>query len=323
MVQKSAIKKFPLLIIAGPTGVGKTKLALELYDKLNATLISADSMQIYKNCNIGTAKLSDDLLDKYPHYNINIKTIEQEYSVAEFKENTNREIAYSIKENKLPIIVGGTGLYIEGLIFPYEFANCPKNEGYRAQLDDILNTQGKDKLYEMLLKIDPETAKKISVNDVKKIKRILEICHCANTKLSQIHKIDENFENSPYDYFIVFLTMERNVLYDIINNRVDDMIKEGLVDEAKFIYETQKRLNKNLQVSNAIGYKELFDYFDGKITLKDSIDKIKQHSRNYAKRQITWFKRYKKNIIFAPNQNTIEHNAIVEFLLNKYNSFAK
>lgn len=323
MVQESVVKPIPLLIIAGPTGVGKTEIALNLYDLLKSTLISADSMQVYRECNVATAKLSENLLKKYPHYNINIKNIEEEYSVAEFKKDTIKAINISTQKGELPIIVGGTGLYIEGLLFPYDFANCPKDINYRKELDNILQTKGKEQLYKMLFEIDEKAAIQVSMNDTKKVKRILEICHTTNKKYSQIYSSLDNFEKSPYDYFIVFLNKERQTLYSDINQRVDYMIKEGLIDEAYYIYETEKKLNKQLQVSNAIGYKELFSYFDGNDTLNNAIDKIKQHSRNYAKRQITWYKRYTKNIMFLSNETKEQKNAIIKLLFNKYQQYKK
>lgn len=323
MVQTSTINKIPLLILAGPTGVGKTKIALKLYDILNCSLISADSMQIYRQCNIATAKLDEKLLKKYPHYNIDIKNIEEEYSTAEFKNDTVKQINLIYQNSKLPIIVGGTGLYIESLLFPYDFAQCQKDEEYRKCLNKILEEQGKEALYNLLLKVDEQTAKKLNINDTKKIIRTLEICHSTNEKLSNIRQNKNNFENSPYDYYIIFLNKDREKLYNDINSRVDEMLENGLLTEAKYIFDLQNKLNKKLQVSYAIGYKEFFDYFNGNDTLSNAIEKVKQHSRNYAKRQITWYKRYTKNIIFMNNENLQDEQNIIQFVLQKYKQFVK
>ena len=323
MVQTSSLSKPKLLVIAGPTAVGKTKLALELFDKLNCELISADSMQVYRNCDIGTAKLNKDLLKKYPHHNIDILNIEEEYSTAIFKENVAKIIQEANINNKLPIIVGGTGLYIESLLFPYDFAHCEKDELYRKELQNFYNENGKDKLFEMLKNKDENLALQIDKNNIKKIIRALEIIkHKEVNPNNEI--IRNNFEKeSPYDYFIMFISKNREELYKVINKRVDEMINIGLVEEAKMIWEKQKQTDKFIQVSSAIGYKEFFDYFNNNSTLEECIDKVKQHSRNYAKRQITWYNRYTKNIERVDNNGESDYQLIINNILLKYNEYKK
>ena len=323
MVQESTINKPKILVIAGPTGVGKTEIAMKLYDILYCELISADSMQIYKECNIATAKLENNLLTKYPHQNVNIKHIYEEYSTAEFKEDTIKIIDNAKLLNKLPIIVGGTGLYIESLLFPYNFANCPKDASYRKELVALMNEKGKDILYNKLCEVDEISAQKININDTKKIIRALEIYHTTKLKPSSYYNNTSAFENSPYDYQIIFVNNERDKLYQTINKRVDLMIKKGLVEEAKYVYDLQKQLNRTLQASSAIGYKEFFDYFEDKITLDRAIELVKQHTRNYAKRQITWYKRYTKNIIFMNNQSNDDKDKIVNYITDKYTEYLK
>jgi len=323
MVQKSSINKPQILIIAGPTAVGKTKIALELYDKLYCELISADSMQVYRNCDIGTAKLSKDLLKKYPHHNIDIINIDEEYNTAIFKEYTSNLIQKITLENKLPIIVGGTGLYIESLLFPYNFAKCKKDEEYRKELECFYNENGKDKLYELLRNKDEKLAEQIDKNNIKKIIRALEILkHKEENPNENISR--DNFEKeSPYDYFILFVTKNREELYETINQRVDEMVNLGLVEEAKTIWEKQKNSENFIQVASAIGYKEFFEYFEGRASLEDCINKVKQHSRNYAKRQITWYNRYTKNIEKVNNDCQYDYDIIIKNILNKYDEFKK
>ncbi len=323
MVQKSAVNKDKVLILAGPTGVGKTEIALSIYDILKCEIISADSMQIYRECNVGTAKLNNELLKKYPHHIVNIKSIEEEYSTAEFKKNTESLIIEINQKGFLPIIVGGTSLYIESLIFPYEFANCPKQNEYRDYLNNFLKTNGKEELYNILYEIDNSILNYISVNDTKKIIRLLEIYHYTNKKPSELQCVNKKACNSPYDYFIIFLNKDRELLYDSINRRVDDMVNNGLIQEAKLIYDKQKELNRPLQVASAIGYKEFFNYFEGNDSLENCINLVKQHSRNYAKRQITWFKRYSDNIAFLEYKTNEDKEKILSFIKEKYYNFIK
>lgn len=322
MVQKSTIKP-KLLIIAGPTAVGKTKLVLDLYDQLNCELISADSMQVYKNCDIATAKIDKDLLLRYPHHNIDIKDINEEYNVAIFKKNTEKIIEDISRKGKLAIIVGGTGLYIESLIFPYNFGECSKNEEYRKQLEKLQKTHGDEALYNLLKEYDANLANKIDKYNTRRIIRALEVVKSNKEKSINISN-NNNFEkDSPYDYYIIFLNKERNILYENINKRVDEMVNAGLVKEAKMVYDIQKNTLNELQISSAIGYKELYDYFESKSTLPECIEKIKQHSRNYAKRQITWYNRYSKNIERVKNENEFDHKKIVKQILDRYSEFKK
>lgn len=319
MVQESPLNKQKLLVLAGPTGVGKTEIALKLFDNLNCELISADSMQVYKGCDIGTAKLSKKLLSIYPHHNIDILKPYEEFNVALFKTRTLKIIEEIHSREKLPIIVGGTGLYIESLLFPYDFGNCSKNEAYRQELNQIADEYGNSKLYEILKNKDLDVATQIDKNNKHRIIRALE--KLENAKSIESEK--NSFENSPFDYKIIFLNKDREVLYDDINFRVDEMIKNGLLEEAKKIFELQSQKQSQLQVSSAIGYKEFFDYFNGTATLNECIEKVKQHTRNYAKRQITWYKRYTKNIEFLYNDTNEQTISIIEYLTLIYNEFKK
>lgn len=319
MVQACAVKS-KLLIIAGPTGVGKTKLAIDCYKRLNCELISADSMQIYKNCDIGTAKISMKEQKQFPHKNIDIVNFCDEYSVAEFKKNTLNYINETISKGKLPILVGGTGLYIESLLFPYEFQNCKKDAKIREKYISIYDSLGGQKLIDEIASKNPDLANNLHPNNKKRIIRTLEILSNSNVNVQSDCKI-RNFENSIFDYKIIFLTKDRTNLYSIINARVDEMLKNGLIQEAKMLYTYEKQNNCTLQVSNAIGYKELYPYFENNSTLDECVEKIKQHSRNYAKRQITWYKRYTKNIEWHVNETLDDYNNILNSILLNYQEY--
>ena len=321
MVQASAIKP-KLFIIAGPTGVGKTKIAIDCCKQLNCELISADSMQIYKKCDIGTAKITEEEQKLFPHKNINIVNFNDEYSVAEFKKSTLNYIDEITQKGKLPILVGGTGLYIESLLFPYEFQNCEKNAKLREEYNSLYESLGGQKLIDEIALKNADLANKLHPNNKKRIIRTLEILNNTNTNIQNDCKI-HNFENSIFDYYIIFLIKERENLYSTINARVDEMLENGLIQEAQMLYDYEKQYNCKLQVSSAIGYKELYPYFDKQSTLEECVEKIKQHSRNYAKRQITWYKRYTKNIEWCINETPEDYVNILDTILRKFPEYRK
>lgn len=319
MVQARALKQ-KLLIIAGPTCVGKTKLAMNCYDLLNCELISADSMQIYRGCDIATAKISKSELKKYPHKNINLIDFNQSYSVAEFKAATLKQIDDISEQGKLPILVGGTGLYIESLLFTYDFNNCSKNDELRKKYSDLYDEVGGEELIAKIRTCNPSLAEDLHPNNKKLILRKLEIALLGETNDSSDKK---NFENSNFDYQIVFLNKDREQLYSDINARIDIMVQSGLIEEAKKLFDYERQNNVTLQVSSAIGYKELYPYFNGEVSLNDAIEKIKQHTRNYAKRQITWYKRYTSNIEWVNNNSADNYKNLLNYLTEKYADYLK
>lgn len=318
MVQTGTLKP-KLLIIAGPTCVGKTKLAMDCYDLLNCELISADSMQIYKGCDIATAKITKEDLKKYPHKNIDIVNFNENYSVADFKLTTLKHIESIQQKNQLPILVGGTGLYIESLLFTYDFNKCAKNDAIREKYEKLYDEVGGNELINIIKHHNPTMAIGLHPNNKKLLLRKLEIV----LTNQNIEVNNNNFENSAFDYQIIFLNKTREQLYKDINSRIDLMVDSGLIEEARKLYDYEKTHNKKLQVSNAIGYKELYSYFDGASTLNDAIEKIKQHTRNYAKRQVTWYKRYTKNIEWVNNDSIENYQRIVKFIVSKYPEYAK
>ena len=267
-----------VIVIVGPTGIGKTKLSVDLARHFNTEIISADSMQIYKGMDIGTAKVTKDETSGIKHHLIDIKEIEESYSVFESQINIRKKITEINKMDKIPIIVGGTGLFIKAALYDYTFLKEEKRE--TQTYEGISN----EELYEKLVSIDKESANKIHVNNRRRIIRALQIAS-SDIKKSDIIKSQKH--KPLYDIKMIGLTTDRKTLYKRIDNRVDKMLEKGLLDEVKAIYDKYK--GQNYQSLQGISYKELFLYFDKKITLEEAIDLIKKKSRNYAKRQYTWF----------------------------------
>ena len=266
-----------VIVITGPTAVGKSEIAVTLAKQINGEIISADSMQIYKGLNIGSGKVTEKEMSGVKHYLLDILDINQSYSVAEFCQDCKTVINQIIENKKIPIIVGGTGLYIKALVNDYDYHNVIKDDKLRQELENFSNTYGVEKLYERLKNVNPLMAQKISRNDKKRIIRALEILSGNEMKRVSV--------KSDFNYKIFALNTDRDKLYERINLRVDKMISDGLFDE--FLQLLRNGLNKDCQCAKGIGYSEFFNFIDGNWTYNQTIDKIKQHSRNYAKRQLT------------------------------------
>ncbi|MDU7151548.1 MAG: tRNA (adenosine(37)-N6)-dimethylallyltransferase MiaA [Peptoniphilus grossensis] len=286
-----------LVIITGPTGIGKTELSLELAKKYKGEIISSDSMQIYKKLNIGTAKI--DLNNtSIPHHMIDIIEPSDNFTVADFKNSAKKIIADINNRNGLPFLVGGTGLYINSLVYNLDFTETEPDYEYRDELREILEEEGSEFLYEKLQEQDRDMAEKIHKNNGQRIIRALEILKSGNKK-------GDNFreENKDYNLIYIGLNMDRSKLYEKINQRVDKMIDLGLVDEVKNLLD--EGLDKNSQSLKAIGYKEVISYLDGEIDFDEMVDLIKKNSRHYAKRQLTWFRRDERIKWFDRESDTI------------------
>ena len=288
-----------VIVITGPTATGKTKLSIELALKLNGEIINADSTQIFKDLDIATAKVTEEEKQNIRHHLFDIKTINDNYTVYDYQKDARKKIDEILNQNKVPIIVGGTGLYIKSALYDYKFNEEKPNNSY-----DNIET---NELYNKLIKVDPNTT--IHPNNRKRIIRALNYYEQNNEPLSNKEKTDKLL----YDTIFIGLTTDRAILYDKINKRVDNMVKEGLLDETKKIYNSSIRTKA---VLTPIGYKELFPYFENKMTLEECIEKIKQKSRNYAKRQYTWFNHQMKinwfNVDYDNFDKTI--NEVYEYI---------
>lgn len=295
-----------IVLIAGPTGVGKTSLSTKICNEFNGKLISCDSMQIYRDMNIGTSKITEEEQKKYPHALIDIVNPNEEFSVSMYKDLAEKEIDKAIKEKKLPIIVGGTGLYMRALLFPYSFNNSNKNEDLRKYYENLVETNGKEYVFNILKQKSPEIASKLHFNDAKRVIRKLEMLETSAIKQDEL--------KSNYNYELIVLNEDRESLYEKINKRVDEMFDEGLLNEVERIIK-KYNLTKFSQSMQAIGYREFFDYFENKIDYLTLKNLIKQHTRNYAKRQITWFKTMPNAVWFNVN----DKEKIIDYLKTKLN----
>lgn len=307
-----------ILIIAGPTASGKTALGIELAKLLNGEIISADSMQIYRYMDIGTAKPTREEMQGIKHHLIDIINPDEEFSVALFKKYADEKIRELTNKNRLPIVVGGTGLYINSLTYHLNFSDSAEDKEYREYLSNLAASHGNEYIYDMLKKIDPDAANKIHPNNLKRVIRALEVFKNTGNKISDYQKETQMVE-SDYNFYYIALDMPRDVLYDRINKRVDIMVSKGLIEEV--IKLKEMGYHRNLQSMQAIGYKEIFDYLEGDLSLQDSIDLIKRNSRRYAKRQLTWFRKDSRiNWFNILNQDT---NIITSNIINKLEGILK
>lgn len=284
MYEENKMKE-KVVVIAGPTAVGKTKMSVELAKRLNGEIISGDSMQIYKRMDIGTAKITQVEMDGIPHHLIDIKEPTESFSVAEFQGLVQPLISEINARGKVPFIVGGTGLYINAVLQNYNFADVAQDAEYRDKLEKFVEDQGVIALHELLKDIDPISYKEIHPNNYRRVIRALEVYHVTKKTIHEYQQ-EQNFE-SPYEYAMIGLTMDREILYERINYRVDLMIEQGLIEEAKNLYQQGVVECQSVQ---AIGYKEIYEYIEGKVTKEEAIETLKQNSRRYAKRQFTWFR---------------------------------
>ena len=295
--------KDKILIIAGPTAVGKTSLSIKLAKELDGEIVSTDSMQIYKHMDIGSAKITKEEMDGAPHHMIDVVDPSTSFSVAEYKEMASKCINDIISRNKLPILVGGTGLYINALTCNMNFTEAESDEEYRRELERLADENGNEFIHNMLKEIDPISYRDIHFNNRKRVIRALEVYKLTSKPFSSFNS-GADFYNGPYDVKYYVLNMDRAKLYDRINLRVDIMIENGLIDEC--IKLKDMGYTSFMQSMQGIGYKEIFYYLEDKISYSEAIDMIKQGSRNYAKRQLTWFRRDPRAVILNKEEMTEE-----------------
>ncbi len=283
--------KKPVIIIAGPTACGKTAVSVELAKKINGEIISADSMQIYKFMDIGTAKISEEEKQGINHYLIDELYPDEEYSVAIFQNMAKRYYKKICEKGKVPIIVGGTGFYINAFVKDTNFEETENSDILRDRLQEIADQQGSDFLFEMLRKCDPKSCDTIHPNNIKKVIRAIEYFEQTGRPISE-HNETEKDKISPYNTTFVVLNMERTILYERINKRIDIMLEKGLIYE---VSELLRNYEPNLVSMQGLGYKEIVSYLQGKISLEEAVYILKRDTRHFAKRQITWFKHQAKN----------------------------
>lgn len=295
------------IVLAGPTGVGKTDLSLKLAKILDADIISCDSAQVYKEMNIGTAKIKESEMNGIKHYMLDVLEPIEKYSVGEYQRAVDKILAQKEKEGRAVILTGGTGLYINSVV--NGLSSLPESD---PKLRDELMALSVDELYEKLLELDPEAAEKIHKNNKKRVERAVEVCLITGKKFSVLSK--ENVKNNNYDFLKVCLTRDREILYERIDKRVDIMMSEGLLDEVTALY--KKYGGEILRKINIIGYTQIIDYLEGRISLETAVDFIKRDSRHYAKRQMTWFNNDSGYLWFDLEKQS--ENEILKAIIEQY-----
>ena len=283
--------KKPVLILTGPTAVGKTETSIQLAKACNGEIISADSMQVYKYMDIGTAKITKEEMQGIPHYMVDEFEPDEEFNVFVFKKKVKNYIDDIHGRGKVPILVGGTGFYIQAVLYDIAFTEEQSDDGYRHELEEKAKEEGVRVLHQILQEVDPESADAIHENNVKRVIRALEYYHFTGEKFSA-HNAEQRERTSPYSFLYTVLTMDRKTLYDRIDFRVDQMIKSGLVEEVKGLLE--KGYERDLVSMQGLGYKEIVATLLGECTMEEAVYRLKRDTRHFAKRQMTWFRREKE-----------------------------
>lgn len=310
--------KKKLIFIAGPTASGKTKSSVLLAKQIGGEIISCDSMQVYRRMDIGTAKVRPEEMEGIPHYMIDVLEPTEGCNISWFKEQVTRHIEEISNRGKVPILVGGTGFYLNAILFDTQFEETDTDLSYRQSLEKEVRTNGADSLHKRLREIDPVSAEAIHANNVKRVIRALEYFHQTGVPISKHNEKERKKREaltSPYDYTFFALDMDREVLYDRINRRIDRMMDEGLLEEVKVLYD--EGFSEDLTSIKAIGYKEFYPYFRGELTLDACIDKLKQNTRHYAKRQLTWLRHQAKPIFIPVDQYDFDAQKIVDVMKSK------
>ena len=302
----------PMIVLTGPTAVGKTKLSIELAKRINGEIISADSMQVYKDMDIGTAKVAPEEMQGIKHYLIDEFEPDEDFNVVKFKEYAVKYANEIYAKGKIPIIVGGTGFYIQALLYDIAFDKNEDDRTYRHELEELAKEKGNSCLYEMLKKVDPKSCEIIHENNVKRVIRALEFYQQTGKKISE-HNEEQSQNESPYNFAYFVLNHDRKILYERIDQRVDKMVEDGLLDEVKKLYDAGYGLD--LVSMQGLGYKEILKIFEGDCTFEDAVYTIKRDTRHFAKRQLTWFKREKDVIWLNKPDFNDDESRILEFVV--------
>lgn len=290
MPQAGQWEKKPLIILAGPTAVGKTSLSICLAKAIGGEIISADSMQVYRRMDIGSAKIRKEEMEGIPHYLIDVLEPEEDFNVVTFQHMAKEALREIYSKGRIPIVAGGTGFYIQALLYDIDFTEEDDNGKIRRELEELAEKEGPGCLYEMLKEVDPESAESIHENNVKRVIRALEYYRQTGEKLS-VHNAREKEKQSPYNFLYYVVNTDREILYKRIDQRVDKMMEEGLVEEVRSL--KAEGAKKGMTSMQGLGYKEILDYLEGITTLDEAVYILKRDTRHFAKRQLTWFRREK------------------------------
>lgn len=305
--------KKPLVILTGPTAVGKTKASIGLAKAIGGEIISADSMQVYRHMDIGSAKISRQEMQGVPHYLVDVLEPWDEFHVVRFQQMAKQAMSEIYDHGNIPILVGGTGFYIQSVLYDIDFADDGGDLSYRKKLEEQAQVNGAECLHQQLEQVDPEYAAQVHANNVKKVIRALEFFHQTGRKLSE-HNMEQGQKESPYHFAYFVLNDDRVWLYERIDLRVEQMLKDGLVEEVQRLKEMG--CTRDMVSMQGLGYKEILDYLDGRVTLDEAAEIIKRDTRHFAKRQITWFKREKDVCWINKNELDYREELVLETMLS-------
>ena len=305
------MNKQPLIILTGPTAVGKTSLSISLAKAMKGEIISADSMQVYRGMDIGSAKITLQEQQGVPHYLIDELEPDEDFHVVRFQQLAKQYIKQIYERGHVPILVGGTGFYIQAVLYDIDFTENDSDTSYRQKLEELAATKGANYLHDMLSKRDPKSAESIHPNNIKRVIRALEYYEKCKEPISK-HNQQEREKESPYDFVYFVLNEDRKILYERIDERVDQMIRDGLVEEVRSLQ--QRGFTKDMVSMQGLGYKEILDYLDGNSTLEEAVYRMKRDTRHFAKRQITWFKR-ERDVTWINKGEFADTQAILDYML--------
>ena len=306
------MEKRPLIILTGPTAAGKTKVSIGLAKAVGGEIISADSMQVYRHMDIGSAKIHEDEMDGVVHHLVDILEPNEEFHVAKFQELAKEAMKKIYDKGRIPIVVGGTGFYIQALLYDIDFSEGEEDGAFRKELEIFANENGAAALHEKLKTVDPKSAEVIHANNVKRVIRALEFYHQTGKRISE-HNEKERQKSSPYRFAYFVLNDERAHLYEKIDRRVDRMMEEGLVSEVMWL--KNQGYAKDMVSMQGLGYKEILKYLDGECSLDEAVYTIKRDTRHFAKRKITWFKRERDVIWIQGNEYNYDENQVLQAML--------
>ena len=304
--------KQPLIVLTGPTAVGKTSLSISLAKAVNGEIISADSMQVYKKMDIGSAKIRPEEMQGIPHYLVDVLEPEEEFHIVKFQQMAKKAMEDIYSRGKIPILVGGTGFYIQAVTKDIDFTEAQQENDYRKELEALAEEKGGEHLHEMLRKVDPVSADAIHAHNVKRVIRALEFYHQNGSPISA-HNEEQKQHESPYNLAYFVLNMPRELLYERIDLRVDQMMKEGLLEEVARLKE--EGCHRGMVSMQGLGYKEILAYLDGEYPLEEAVRVLKRDTRHFAKRQLTWFRREQEVTWVNKDQFSYQEDQILDYML--------
>ncbi|MDO4339291.1 MAG: tRNA (adenosine(37)-N6)-dimethylallyltransferase MiaA [Eubacteriales bacterium] len=303
----------PLIVLTGPTAAGKTKLSISLAKAVNGEIISADSMQVYRHMDIGSAKIRPEEMQGVPHYLVDVMEPDEEFHIVRFQQMAKKAMAEIYAKGRIPVLVGGTGFYIQAVTRDIDFTQAEQEDSYRKELETLAREKGKEYLHQMLRETDPVSAEEIHANNVKRVIRALEFYHQNGTPIS-VHNQEQKERKSPYNLAYFVLDVPRELLYERIDSRVDEMMKDGLLEEVQSLKD--RGCHRGMVSMQGLGYKELLAYLEGEYPLDEAVRILKRDTRHFAKRQLTWFRREPEVTWVHKDAFDYNEEKILEYMLS-------